>query len=150
MPHSPNISARKSDHIELCINGDVGFVQKTTLFEHIELVHDALPELALSDINLSTEFAGKTLAAPLVIAAMTGGTEVAETINRDLAALAQKYGIGFAFGSQRPLLTRGIEAGYRVRDVAPDILILGNIGAVQARETSTARLREMIDRKSVV
>lgn len=145
MPHLPDISARKSDHIELCINGDVGFLQKTTLFEHIELVHDALPELALSDIDLSTEFAGKTLAAPLLIAAMTGGTAEAERINRDLAALAQKYGIGFAFGSQRPLLTRGIEAGYRVRDVAPDILVLGNIGVVQARETPTARLREMMD-----
>lgn len=144
-PRAPDIAARKADHITLCVDGEVSFRDKTNLLEDVELVHDALPELALDEVSLETELAGKRLRAPLIIAAMTGGTARAELINRDLARVAERFGIGFAFGSQRPLLTRGIEEGYRVRDVAPTALVLGNIGVVQARETSTRKLREMLD-----
>ena len=132
MSDAPAISARKADHLDLCTDGDVSFRRKTTLFETVELIHNALPELAVSDVDLSTEFAGKTLKAPLVIAAMTGGVDRADAINRDLASIAEELGIGFAFGSQRPLLSKGIKGGYMVRDVAPSALVLGNIGVVQA------------------
>lgn len=143
MPDPTGISHRKDDHIALCVDGDVGFVGKTTLLEEVELVHDALPDLHVDQIDLHTELLGKRLRAPLVIAAMTGGTPKAEAINRDLARAAQELGVGFAFGSQRPLLTRGIRDGYFVRDVAPDALVLGNIGVVQASQVPVPRLREL-------
>ncbi|MCK6508146.1 type 2 isopentenyl-diphosphate Delta-isomerase [Myxococcota bacterium] len=141
-----SISSRKADHIDLCAQGDVAFRGKTTLLEAVELVHDALPDLAMAEVDLSVDFAGKRLRAPLVIAAMTGGVDRAEAINRDLASVAEELGIGFAFGSQRPLLLHGIEDGYRVRDVAPTALVLGNIGVVQARQTPTGRLAELVAR----
>ena len=145
MPDNPpEISQRKVEHLDLCIDGDVAFHDKTNLLEEVELIHDALPELAVSEVDLRTSLLGKTLGAPLIIAAMTGGVDRADAINRDLARVAQTLGIGFAFGSQRPLLKNGIRAGYLVRDVAPDALILGNIGVVQARETSTAALAELV------
>jgi isopentenyl-diphosphate delta-isomerase len=146
MADRPDIRSRKADHLDLCTDGQVGFRNKTNLFEAVEFVHDALPELALGQIDLSTEFAGKTLRAPLVIAAMTGGVERAEAINSDLAQVAEELGIGFGFGSQRPLLTHGIEAGYQVRDVAPTALVLGNIGVVQARQSTSAQLQALVDR----
>ena len=59
-----SISSRKADHIQLCIDGDVGFKRKSNLFEDIEFIHDALPELSLDEIDISTEFAGKQLKAP--------------------------------------------------------------------------------------
>ncbi len=143
-PGQPAISGRKADHIDLCTDEDVGFQQKTNLFDDVQLVHDALPEIAVADVDLRTRFAGKELQAPLIIAAMTGGVDRATEINRDLAAVAEELGIGFAFGSQRPLLTHGIRHGYEVRDVAPNALVLGNIGVVQAREASTQALADMI------
>jgi len=143
-PKQPDIAARKADHIALCITDEVKFQAKTTLLEEVELVHDALPDFGLDEVDLTTHFAGKTLRAPLFIAAMTGGTEKAEAINRDLATVAEAFGIGLCFGSQRPLLVRGIRHGYFVRDVAPTIPVFGNIGVVQARETPTARLAEML------
>lgn len=149
MPDRPPISARKDDHIALCVDGDVGFQRKTTLLEEVELVHDALPDLELDGIDLGIELLGRRLRAPLIIAAMTGGTPRAEAINRDLARAAQAFGLGFAFGSQRPLLTRDQRDGYFVRDLAPDVLLLGNIGVVQARETPTAALRELCARTGV-
>ena len=85
MSDSPGISSRKAEHIALCETDQVAFQRKTNLLEEVELVHDAMPEMALEEIDLSVEYAGKTLQAPLIIAAMTGGTEEAEAINRDLA-----------------------------------------------------------------
>ena len=102
MTTQPAISSRKADHIDLCTDGDVAFRAKTTLSDAIELVHNALPEMAVSDVDLTANFAGKTLRAPIVMAAMTGGVDRADAINRDLATVAQEFGIGFAFGPQRP------------------------------------------------
>ena len=138
------ISGRKADHIDLCTDEDVGFQHKTNLFEDMQLVHDALPELAVAEVDLRVRFAGKELQAPLIIAAMTGGVDRAGDINRDLAAVAEELGIGFAFGSQRPLLTHGIRDGYEVRDVAPNALVLCNIGVVQAHRASTQALADMV------
>jgi isopentenyl-diphosphate Delta-isomerase len=143
MPDHPPIQHRKDDHIALCVDGDVGFVAKTTLLEEVELIHDALPELHADEVALETSLLGKTLRAPIIIAAMTGGTPKAEAINRDLARAAQALGVGFAFGSQRPLLTRGLRDGYFIRDVAPDALVFGNIGVVQAAQTPTEALAAM-------
>ena len=144
-----SISNRKADHIQLCIDGDVGFKGKTTLFEEIDFLHNALPELHVNDIDLRSQFAGLPLRAPLFIAAMTGGVERAERINRDLAQVAEELGIGFAFGSQRPLLTHGITEGYNVRDVAPNVPLLGNLGLVQAVAASTDDIKRLIDTSGI-
>jgi len=139
-----DISSRKADHLDLCSTDDVAFRTKTTLLEQVELVHDALPELAVADVDLSTAFVGRTLQAPLVIAAMTGGVDRAEAINRELASVADELGIAFGFGSMRPLLQNGIRDGYDVRADAPGATLLGNIGVVQAAQASTQQLADMV------
>ena len=140
------ISERKADHIELCATGDVGFHTKTTLLEHIDLLHDSLPELALDEIDLSVSILGKQLRAPLLISAMTGGTPRAREINRELASIAEERGYAFGLGSQRAMLRGDRDDTYQVRDVAPNALVLGNIGAVQARELSTDAVADLIGR----
>ncbi|MEZ4240895.1 MAG: type 2 isopentenyl-diphosphate Delta-isomerase [Myxococcota bacterium] len=139
-----DISERKAEHLDLCATDDVAFRDRTTLLEQVGLVHDALPELAVADIDLQTELCGKRLRAPVLIAAMTGGTDRAEAVNRSLAGVAEALGLGFGFGSMRPLLEHGIATGYRVRDVAPTTLVLGNVGVVQARAASTAALTQLV------
>ncbi|MBK6691230.1 MAG: type 2 isopentenyl-diphosphate Delta-isomerase [Myxococcales bacterium] len=141
------IHDRKADHIELCANGDVGFREATTLLADVRLVHDALPELDADAIDTSVLVLGKRLAAPLLIAAMTGGTEEAAAINRELAAIAEERQLGFGLGSQRAALVRGEAAAatYRVRDVAPTTLVLGNLGIVQASETDTADVKALVE-----
>src|SRR6185295_17155301 len=92
------IRKRKSDHLELCASGEVEFRRKTTLLEEVELVHDALPDRHFDDVDLTTQLLGKTLKAPVVISGMTGGTEEAAQINRDLARAADTLGLGFGLG----------------------------------------------------
>jgi len=140
-----DISQRKVEHLDLCATDDVAFQGKTTLLEQVALVHEALPELAVSDVDLTTTFLGRTLSAPVVIAAMTGGADRAEAVNRALAQVADELGLGFGFGSMRPLLEGGIRKGYEVRDIAPNALVLGNLGLVQARATPTARVAAMVE-----
>lgn len=137
-------ASRKADHLDLCATDDVAFQSKTTLFDEVELVHDALPELAVDDIDLSTTLVGKGLRAPVVIAAMSGGVDRADALNRDLASVAEEHGIAFGFGSMRPLLEDGDTTGYLVREEAPNALVLGNIGVVQARRASLDALENMV------
>lgn len=139
-----DIGSRKADHIDLAAHGDVGFKQTTTLLECVRLVHDALPELDLDAVDLSVEVLGKRLAAPILIAGMTGGTDRAADINRQLAALAEERGYAFGLGSQRPMLRDAAQrATYAVRDVAPSVLLLGNLGVVQARELPSQAVTEL-------
>ncbi|MFO0618947.1 MAG: type 2 isopentenyl-diphosphate Delta-isomerase [Polyangiaceae bacterium] len=148
MDAAVDIEKRKRDHIDLCATGDVGFRAKTTLFEEVEFVHDALPELHVDQIDTRVTLFGKTLSAPIIIAAMTGGTEKARGINRELARIADEEGYGFGLGSQRAMLdpTLGRDPTYGVRDVAPRTLVLGNIGGVQARKESTRALADLAAR----
>ncbi|MCB9678620.1 MAG: type 2 isopentenyl-diphosphate Delta-isomerase [Alphaproteobacteria bacterium] len=140
----PDIRSRKADHLDLCSTDQVAFRGKSTLLEEVQLVHDALPELDIEAIDLSTTVADKTLRGPLVIAAMTGGIDRAEAVNKGLASVAQELGLAFGFGSMRPLLQNGIRLGYEVRDVAPDAVLLGNLGVVQARDASDQQLVDLV------
>src|SRR5580658_7575939 len=144
------IGQRKADHIALCVDGDaegdVGFRKASTLLECVHLVHDALPDLAVDDVDLSVTMFGKKLRAPLIIASMTGGTDEAAQINRDLAAIADERGYGFGLGSQRAMHVRpGTAATYRVRDAIPRGLLLGNVGVVQARSMRTEEIRALVE-----
>jgi isopentenyl-diphosphate Delta-isomerase len=132
------IGQRKADHLALCATDEIAFRDKTTLLEQVRFVHDALPDLDADALDLSTPLLGKTLRAPIVIAAMTGGTEEAARVNRELSSIAEERGYGFGLGSQRAMHVRtDTRATYAVREGAPTTLILGNIGVVQAREMKT-------------
>ena len=123
---------RKADHIRINLESDVQFPRLTTGLERYRFVHEALPELILDDIDTTTSLFGKELAAPILISSMTGGTEIARTINRNLARAAQKHRIAMGLGSQRAAIEdESLAASYRIRDIAPDILLFANIGAVQ-------------------
>ncbi len=140
-----DIAERKVDHLDLATSGDVGFKRTTTLLECVKLVHDALPDLDLDSINLGSTVLGKTLRAPILIAAMTGGAERAERINLELAAIAEERGYAFGLGSQRAMLKRpAAKSSFEVRRVAPGALLLGNLGIVQATKMSSAEVADLV------
>jgi len=123
---------RKSEHLRILLKEDVRFRNLTTGLERYHFVHQALPETNRDHIDLSTSLLDKELSAPVIISSMTGGTEEAEIVNKNLAMAAQLHGLGMGVGSLRAALEEpGLSHTYQVRDVAPDILLLANLGAVQ-------------------
>lgn len=145
------IPTRKLRHIDACLTGPVTYESVTTGFERYRLPYDALTQTSLAAVDLSTRFLGMGLRAPVLIGAMTGGAELARTINRNLAAAAQELGVGMMLGSQRVMLgddasATAAAASFEVRDLAPDVLLIGNIGLAQVCESLTPRLAAALQR----
>jgi isopentenyl-diphosphate delta-isomerase len=131
MSETPILSSRKADHIQINLEQDVHSALTTGL-EHYRFVHEALPDLNLEDISLKQIFFNKQLLAPILISSMTGGTAEAERINHNLAEAAQHCGVAMGLGSQRAAIEHPeLAKTFQVRQVAPDILLFANIGAVQ-------------------
>jgi isopentenyl-diphosphate delta-isomerase len=142
-----SIGDRKRSHLELCATGPVEYTSKTTLFDEVDLVHDALPELAVDEIDLATTLVGKPLRAPFLITGMTGGTPEAQAVNRDLAQVAEEAGIAFGLGSQRAMQRDpACTDTFAVRQHAPSTVILANLGVVQAAATPTAEIGDLVRR----
>lgn len=125
------INQRKADHIKINLEQDVRSALTTGL-EKFHFIHEALPELDLAEVDTTLSVFGRKLKAPILISSMTGGTEEAETINLRLAEAAQAAGIAMGLGSQRAAIEHPDKAStFQVRRVAPDVLLLANLGAVQ-------------------
>jgi isopentenyl-diphosphate delta-isomerase len=141
---SNQTESRKKDHVELVIEKGAQY-GKPSGFERVDLMHNSLPEISLEDVDLSREFMGRKVKFPMLITGMTGGYEDALAINRALAEIAQKYGLAFGLGSQRAMVeSPELARTYAVRDVAPDIPILGNIGAYQLKKYKFSQIESMV------
>ena len=129
---SSDLKVRKLRHIDACLLEESQYQGVTTGLESVPWPYCALPELGLDDIDLGCTFLGRRLLAPLLIGAMTGGAEKSALINRNLATAARRLGLGLMLGSQRVMLERPETTGsFQVREYAPDILLIGNLGAAQ-------------------
>ena len=152
MPEEIVTSSRKQDHLRICVEKQVeaGF----SGFSDVRLVHAALPECSLGKIDMRTRFLNHRFDSPLFLAAMTGGHHDALSINRNLAAAAEKHGIGMGVGSQRAALEDpDLEDSFTVvREAAPRAFICANLGVVQLRDHGiewAERAVEMIDAQAI-
>ncbi len=130
---------RKIEHIEICLDEEVQ-CQRSTMFEDIEFVHNALPEIDKDSIDLTTNFFGLRANAPLVIAAMTGGHPKAKSINQRLASAAEELGLPIGVGSQRAAVEDPSLADTFtiVRESAPSVPVIANIGATHVDDAPEA------------
>lgn len=125
------ISQRKSDHIRINLREDVQSAITTGL-EKYRFEHQALPECNLEEVDTSTVFFNKLLAAPILISSMTGGSQEAATLNLTLAEAAEVTQIAMGLGSQRAAIEHPeLAYTFQVRQVAPHILLFANLGAIQ-------------------
>lgn len=143
----PFIKQRKTDHVELCVSGDVSY-QKTTGLEKFHFIHNALPEINFDDISTEAQMAGRTFAFPLFISSMTGGYAGAEAVNAVIARFCEKYNLPFGVGSQRAML-EAPETGKTfsvAREMAPNAFIAANLGGCQlAAPFDKAKIRKLVD-----
>jgi isopentenyl-diphosphate delta-isomerase len=140
------METRKRRHIDVCLSEPVDYQTVTTGLERYRLPYNALTQTDLGNVDLTADFLGARLRAPVLIGAMTGGAELSGTINRNLAAAAQQLGVGMMLGSQRIMLDNSsASSSFSVRDLAPDVLLIGNIGLAQLDELMVPDLVKALD-----
>jgi isopentenyl-diphosphate delta-isomerase len=142
-------AVRKAEHLRIAAGAGVEHAAGTGL-DRVRLRHRALPERDLAEVSLETRLLGAPLEAPLVVSAMTGGTDEAGEINRRLARAAAEAGIALVLGSGRRLLDDpALLRTYRPEPMERPPLLLANLGAAQLREPGgperAERLVELLD-----
>lgn len=130
---SEKTKKRKAEHIKICIDQDARAKKATAGFEDIQFIHKALPEINKESIDLSTTFLEHKLSAPLIVGAMTGGTNEAAKINAAIAEAVENLQLGMGVGSQRVAIEdKNLEKTFSVvRKKAPTAFLIANIGGVQ-------------------
>jgi isopentenyl-diphosphate delta-isomerase len=123
------IEGRKADHIDLTLKGDVS--HSYNHWDDVQLVHNAVPEVNLDDIDTRVSFLGSRLAHPLIVTAITGGYPRAVEINRNLAEACERLQIGMGVGSQRAAMEGGDRSSYSILKDYDIPLRMANIGAPQ-------------------
>lgn len=142
------IEQRKAEHIQVSLEEDV--VSAYDYWDDVKLVHDALPEVDLDEVDTSTVLFGRKLSCPLMVTAITGGHSQAEKVNRNLAEACANLRIGLGVGSQRPALERGPRASYEVVKEFDVPLRVGNIGAPQLIPQRNKRAFGMDDAREAI
>jgi isopentenyl-diphosphate Delta-isomerase len=145
------IKKRKKEGIEIPLTKNVQGKRNSTFLEYVKLLHNALPEIDYDQIDLSIKFLNRSFSAPLIIDSMTGGTDEAFLINKRLAQIAERYGLGMGLGSQRAgLKSEKLVESYSIaRKTAPNAFLIANIGAAQLSDglsdSDILRIIKMID-----
>ena len=146
---------RKIDHIRINLEEDVAAKGITTGLERYRFEHQALPNLDFDDVDTGVRFLGHAVRIPLLISSMTGGVAEGGRINRNLARAAQACGVALGLGSGRIALEdAAAREHFRVRQEAPDVLLLANLGAVQLNYGYNARhcleIVEMLEANALI
>ncbi|MDC3261709.1 type 2 isopentenyl-diphosphate Delta-isomerase [bacterium] len=136
-----DISSRKDDHIQLALKPDHQGADSG--FDRLMFEPNALPQMALTDIDSTAQFIGRSIAAPFLIGAMTGGTNNANIINQHLAEASEACNIPMALGSQRAALELGLKQN--LRQWAPKAILLGNLGATQLQQQGVDLAKKAVE-----
>ncbi|MCX8166688.1 MAG: type 2 isopentenyl-diphosphate Delta-isomerase [Candidatus Micrarchaeota archaeon] len=125
------IKKRKDAHIDITLKNEVDYTTHD-YFNDVIFLHNSLPELNLSDIDLTCSFFGKKVKSPIIVGSMTGGTEYSKQINQKLAEFAEKNQIPLGLGSIRPVLENSsLLSTFDVSDIAQTVPKFANIGMAQ-------------------
>jgi isopentenyl-diphosphate delta-isomerase len=132
LPEDPTAASRKRDHIELAFQSQVGAdaLDSRFYYEPMLAAHpgpEAWP---------SFSFLGKTMRIPLWVSSMTGGTQLARTINHNLARACRDFGMGMGLGSCRSLLfSDETLPDFDVRSlIGDDLPLYANLGIAQVEQ----------------
>lgn len=144
---APSLPARKQHHLEACLKESTEEIESRPEcgFESVQFIHTALPELSADAVDISITFLNKKIALPLFISCMTGGSEKGYLANVELAKAAQRSQVPLGLGSVRVLFEHPERAkDFRMRTWAPDVPLMANLGAVQARDLPALRIKELV------
>lgn len=118
--------ARKDEHIENYLRSEF---RSKTLLNNVYVEHNALSDINFDEIDTSIEFIGQKISMPVMVNAMTGGTEISEDINEDLSNICKDLNIPMAVGSESIAL-KDIKAreSFSLLKEKDQVFKIGNLG----------------------
>jgi isopentenyl-diphosphate delta-isomerase len=126
---------RKLEHIKLALDSQTRLSEQDLRFNYEPLLK-AHPE----NMDLSMQFLGKTMQTPIWVSSMTGGTGIAQTINRNIARACREFGMGMGLGSCRKILFDKTDwADFDFRSEIGDQPFWANLGIAQVEELLTSK-----------
>ncbi len=127
-----DIEQRKRDHLNLAQEKALNFTISAG-FDRWRFIHNALPEINLTEIDTGIVFLEKKLQFPLLISSMSGGVEESFNLNANLAAAAESVGCALGLGSIRAALENEAarDSFLVAREKAPTAVIMANLGIAQ-------------------
>lgn len=138
--------SRKADHIRLSLSAKNEALGESGL-DRIQLIHEALPELNFSEVQIHTQSLNKTWKTPFLISSMTAGHTGSVNLNERLARAASLKGWRMGVGSQRRELNDPDAAGEwkAIRKVAPHACLYGNLGLAQLIRTEIGDVERLVE-----
>ena len=139
---------RKRDHIELTHKSQTNRSEVDPRF-YYEPLMSSHPD---SNFDISTNFLGKNISAPLWVSSMTGGVGEARHINQNLARVCREFSLGMGLGSCRSLLESDkYFEDFNLRPIlGSDLPFFANLGIAQVEslvmENNTAKIFDLIHR----
>lgn len=133
----PTAVSRKRDHIELALKSQVLTNQLDERFSYEPLLTGHPEKGSWGEFS----FLGKKMKTPLWVSSMTGGTELARTINHNLACACKDFGMGMGLGSCRGLLFDDLHFDdFNIRPImGDDAPLFANLGIAQLEELIDAK-----------
>jgi isopentenyl-diphosphate Delta-isomerase len=138
---------RKLAHLKYSLREEVQSIELSE-WESVGFFHNPLPEMNFSEVTLSTSFCGEILATPFFVSGMTAGHPGANSINLGLAKACATRGWLFGVGSQRGELDgprATVDRWAKLRKSAPNLKIIGNLGASQLADAGIDGIRRLIE-----
>ncbi len=146
MPDSSSdlTALRKVQHVKIVLEKNVQHTTPTG-FDDIHFLHYALPELNYNEINTDVTFLKRKFSLPFMVLSMTGGHETVEKINKDIALACEEKNIVMGVGSQRAMIEKPeLARTFKVKDVAPDVFLCGNVGGYQLTKYPFEKIESMV------
>lgn len=124
-----HIKDRKAEHINICLNELTE--PSYNYWNDVKLIHEALPEIDMDEIDTSCDVLGSRLDFPFIVTAITGGFPGATKINENIAKACSELNIGMGVGSQRAGIDGVDTESYEIIKNYDVPLLIGNVGAPQ-------------------
>lgn len=136
---------RKRDHLSLSLKEE-NEAKGGSGFDSLQLLHSALPEMDLSEVDISTPIFGKKVKTPFVVTGMTGGWEGSPEINERIARACEKRGWLMGVGSQRRQMfdATAAQEWKKIREACPSVILLGNIGLSQLIKMEVSAVESLV------
>ncbi len=139
--------SRKKDHIKWALSEKTQGRLNIDKFSRISLIHEALPEIDFSEVDISTKIFNIKFNSPMFVSSMTGGHDQSGLINSVIAEACSSRNWLMGVGSQRRELDdkNARNEWVELRKKFPKLQLMANLGISQLITATDSQIYSLIE-----